>query len=747
MDQNTLNYNEMQQEQSVDIKALYYKFLSYWYLFFITIVLVMLIAFLFNKYTEPVYKVKTTVLITEDKGGLNDAQSLLGFGNITNTQKLQNQIGILKSRSLVSRTLKSLDFNISYFKEDNFVTSEVYNESPFNVTIDTSHGQPVGNVKFFVTILSDNEFRLEAEGQDLSLYNYNTYKESDKKVASIKYDKKHRFGEQVSTSGFAFRIEKTPKYNLKTSESQRYYFVFNSLNAMISQFSGYEIEPINKEASIVEISLKGNNSQKAVDFLNRLTMEYIRQGLEKKNQIAINTILFIDGQLGEIRDSLTTNENVLQNFRTTNQIMNLDAQSQQVYTSITELEKEKAVLLVKAKYYNNLKSYIQKNEDDINGIVVPSSMGIDDPVLTQILTELQGLYSEKSERLISTKPNNPMVMAINQKIANTKMALTESITNIVKTSDISIKDIDSRIDQLSGFFRNLPATQRQLLGIERKYKLNDAIYTYLLQKRSEAAITKASNTPDNEIVDVADPVVQEQVFPKTSLNYTIAFLLGLIIPLLYILGKDYLNDKVVNKNDIEKHTTLPVIGHVLHNKHESNIVAYTSPKSAISESFRALRTNLQYMTQGKEKFTILITSTSVSEGKTFTSMNLACIYAQFDRKTLLMGYDLRKPKIYQDFGLKNTVGITSYLIGKSTLEDIIQKSPVPNLDIISAGPVPPNPAELIASPLNVKMLAELREIYDYIIIDTPPVGIVTDAFLLIPHTDVNILACSSESYE
>ncbi|HNW53329.1 MAG TPA: GNVR domain-containing protein, partial [Bacteroidales bacterium] len=703
MDNKFPNYTEIQQEQSVDIKALYFKFLGYWYLFFITIVLVMLIAFLFNKYTKPVYKVKSTVLITEEKGGLSDAQSLLGFGNITNTQKLQNQIGILKSRSLVSRTVKSLNLNYSCFLEDNFLTSEVYNESPFSIAIDTSQLQPVGSLKFYVTITSPDEYRLEAEGQDLAMYDYRTYKEGDKKLASVKYDKKHRFGEKVTTSDFSFQIDKTAKFDAKTSLNQRYYFVFNSLNSLISEFSGYEIEPINKEASIVEISLKGNNPQKAVDFLNQLTREYIRQGLEKKNQIAINTILFIDGQLMEIRDSLNTNENVLQNFRTSNQIMNLDAQSQQVYTSITELEKEKAVLLVKAKYYSNLKDYIQKNKDDINGVVVPSAMGIDDPVMTQILTQLQELYAEKSERLLGSKPNNPMVLQIDQKIVNTKKALTESINNIVKTSDISIKDIEARIQELSGFFRNLPATQRQLLGIERKYKLNDAIYTYLLQKRSEAAITKASNTPDNEVVDVADPVVQEQVFPKTSLNYTIAFLLGLIIPLLYILGKDYLNDKVVNKNDIEKHTTLPVIGHVLHNKHDSNIVAYTSPKSAISESFRALRTNLQYMTQGKEKFTILITSTSVSEGKTFTSMNLACIYAQFNRKTLLMGYDLRKPKIYQDFGLKNTVGITSYLIGKSSLEEIIQKSPVPNLDIISAGPVPPNPAELIASPMNVKM--------------------------------------------
>jgi len=245
MDNKFPDYNEMQQEQSIDIKALYYKFLSYWYLFFITIVLVMVIAFLFNKYTKPVYKVKSTVLITEEKGGLSDAQSLLGFGNITNTQKLQNQIGILKSRSLVSRTLKSLDFNVSTYKEENFVTSEVYDKTPFKVAIDTSHLQPIGNVRFFVTILSDSLYQLEAEGQDLTLYDYNTFKDSDKKIALLKYDNKHRFGELVTDLNFSFRIDRTLKFDSKTDLNQRYYFIFNSLNAMITQFSGYEIEPID----------------------------------------------------------------------------------------------------------------------------------------------------------------------------------------------------------------------------------------------------------------------------------------------------------------------------------------------------------------------------------------------------------------------------------------------------------------------------------------------------------------------
>jgi tyrosine-protein kinase Etk/Wzc len=739
MDNKALEYAEMQMEQSIDFKALLFKFLKYWYLFVITITLALFIAYLYNKYTQPVYMVKSTVLIAEDKNAFNGAQSLLGYTNFTNTQKLQNQIGILRSRSLVSRTLKSLSFDVSIFKEGNFITSEVYTTAPFEVIIDTANLQPIGNARFFITILSETYYRVEASGENLGSYDYKSYTYGKKYIPSIKYDVAHRFGEPVLNENFSFRIEKKPGIDFKSLQNQRFYFTFNTLDALISQFSGYDISSISPESSILQVTLNGNNPEKSADFLNQLSREYIRQGLEKKNLIAINTIMFIDGQLKEMRDSLRINENVLQNFRTNNQVMNMDAKIQDNFNNISELDKEKAQLLIKSKYYKNLKEYIETNKDNINGIVVPSAIGIDDPFMTDLITRLFDLMTERAERLVTTKANNPMVLSLNRKIENLKQSMYESATNIVKSSDIAISDIDARIAKYSASFSALPGTERNLLGIERMYKLNDAIYTYLLQKRSEAGITQASNTSDNEVVDAADAVVQEQVLPRTNYNYTISFLIGFILPLLFVLGRDYFNDKVTNKSDIEKVTQLPIIGQILHNRHDSKIVAFTSPKSAVSESFRALRTNLRNLTKDKEKFVILLTSTGVNEGKTFCALNLACIYAQFERKTLLMGYDLRKPKIYQDLGLTNTVGITTYLTGKSSMDDIIQRSSVPNLDFISAGPVPPNPAELIASPQNTFLLRQLKEMYDYVILDTPPVAIVTDAFLLIPNTDANIL--------
>jgi tyrosine-protein kinase Etk/Wzc len=368
--------------------------------------------------------------------------------------------------------------------------------------------------------------------------------------------------------------------------------------------------------------------------------------------------------LVDITDSLSFVETTLQDFRISNEVMNLDFKANQVFSSMKELEEQKAQLMVKAKYYRNLQNYLLQQTEKLDDIVIPSAMGIEDPLLTQLLSGLVNLYADRADLLFSSSERNPAVLAIDQRIATTKRTILENIQSILNTSEISIQDIDSRIARLEVEVNRLPQTQRQLFGIERKFKLNDAIYTFLLQKRSEAQIAKASTLPDNEIIDIARG--GGQVYPKKSLNYLISLVLGLVIPVVYILGKDYMNDKIIERQDLEKLTRLPIIGHLIHNNKETQLVVAESPKSSISESFRSVRTNIQYLTKGKEKQTILVTSDMVGAGKTFVSINLASIFAMYDKKTLLMGFDLRKPKIYQDFGLTNTEGISSYLINKST---------------------------------------------------------------------------------
>ena len=740
MEQYKVNNNLPQQQENtenVDIMSIIFRLLSHWHYFVISVILTLLLAFVFNKYSVPMYEVKSTVLVKDDKKGGDDLMKGLSlFGSQKN---VQNEIGVLQSYSLTNKAVKQLNFNISYFAESNFKTEELYKENPFEVIIDTAFNQLVA-VNISVKILSNQKYELEIPEQtNTTIFSFREEKALEEKADIHKVVKTLYFGETYKDEFLNFKILLTPKYKEKETNGKNFQFTINDLNQVTSQFKDSKIEPINKEATVLTITIKNRNKQKAIDFINALTEAYINSDLEEKNLIATNTIGFIDGQLTGITDSLHIVETQLQNFRTANKIMNVSDEAKIVYDKVAELDNQKAIENLKSRYYNYLTDYLSTNTSIKNDIIAPSTMGIEDPLLAKLVGELVSISSEREKLRSSSTSINPAITAIDLKIESTKRALIENVKNIVNLSNISIKELDKRIASVQSEVNKLPATERNLINIERKFKINDQIYTFLLQKRAESAIAKASNIPDNKIIDKARSA--EKVYPKTTLNYIIAFILGLLIPIIYLFIKDFMNNTIIEKTDVEKITSFPIIGHTLHNEKETSTVVLDSPKSSIAESFRAVRTNLQFIAKGKEKQTIMVTSTMVSEGKTFISINLASIFALHGKKVLLMGFDLRKPKIYQDFSLTNTEGISSYLIGKSKIEDIIQKSSIDNLDIIMAGPIPPNPTELIASEKTDELFDKLKEMYDYIVIDTPPVGLITDAFLLMKYTDANVYVC------
>ncbi|MCD4736213.1 MAG: hypothetical protein K8R53_09235, partial [Bacteroidales bacterium] len=665
------NISNRQQEESFDFRAIFLKLYRYWYFFIITIFIALLIAFLFNKYTKSVYEVSATILIKNDRSGV-DSQTLIGFGFNNNSQNISNEVGILKSFSIVNKAVRALNLRVSYFLEENFITKELYKNSPFTIDIDTFQLQPV-NLKFKITILSEQKYKLEAEGTSINLYDfinfesYNSAKLGEE--VNISIDTTYFFGKQISSRHFSFKINLNEYYNPGAYRDKSLYFIFNNIDNLTGQFRNFTLDPINEDASILKISMKGSNVSKSADFLNMLIDVYLRTNLDKKNKIAENTINFIDNQLAEITDSLNFVEENLMGFRSANQVMDLNFQANRLFEQMNQLEAERAVLQVKSKYYANLKKYIEENKDLINELIIPSTLGIDDPLTNSLTLKLAELYGEKEEKLVNNTASSPVIIALDQKIATTKTTLFENIKNIIITSNISIADAERRIGELEKELNKLPVTQRRLLSIERKFKLSENIFNYLQQKRSEAQITKASNEPDNEVIDRARNSAGAPIFPKKSLNYTIAIILGLILPIIYVLGKEYLNDKIIERKDVEHITNLPIIGHIIHSHKESKLVVPDSPKSSIAESFRSVRTNLQFIAKGKKQQTILITSDMVSAGKTFCSINLAAIFAMYGKKTLLIGFDLRKPKIYQDFGLTNTEGISSFLIQKSKFED------------------------------------------------------------------------------
>jgi tyrosine-protein kinase Etk/Wzc len=738
---------------TIDYKKIFQKLLGYkkQYIFFI--ILFVFIAFLINRYSNTKYANYTTIYIGENKEGAFMASSnniMQGFGLFSGQSNIQNETEILQSFSLVRDIIKELDLKTSYFSFSNSAISnflfntpfcrktELYNNSPIKVIIDPSQAQAI-NLNFRIVFINENEYFLKTSGKDVLLYNF-----IDDQVVSeiddIYYQGKFNFGDEVKTRYFSFRVIKRDNFNPSFTKDNNLYFFLNNINSLTKTFKrNLKAEPTSQLSSLIKITFKGSNYQMVTDFLNVLTSLYLERNIERKNKIALNTVNFIDSQISNIADSLNTAESKLKSFRSMHNVMDLSFQGQQIVEKLSELETEKDNLTVQKQYYAYLKSYLSNNKETDQLLVPPSSMKVSDPILTNLITQLLTLSSKKASLLRTDADKDNLYLSdINIQIENLKKTISENVLNTINTINNSIKEINYRISSLSNQISQMPKTELQLKGIERKFTLNDNIYTFLLQKRSEAQIARASSMPDYEIIDPARIAITSIVSPKKKINYIVALFLGLLLPTSVIMLRDFLNNKIVDPEEVESITKFPVIGRVFHNFRRTKLVVNDRPNSSVTESFRAVRTNFEFFSDGGRKQVLLVTSATSGEGKTFCSINLASVFALNGHKTVLLEFDLRRPKIHEEFGSSNMIGINSYLIGKAIIEDIIMPTHIENLDLISAGPAAPNPAELISSERTVEFIEKLKEMYDYIIIDSAPAGIIAETYVLMKYSDINI---------
>ena len=737
MQNETTNYKPQQSadEQSIDIKQLIYICLSHWYLFVIFVVLALAIGFVINRYKTSVYQTSGTVLIKSDQ--TFDPTSLMTNLN-TGKSNVENEMAILRSYTLAERTIKKMNLEVSYYEKGRVATLELYKTAPFTVEFDRSVPQAVG-LTYEITGFNSDAFNLHATSESLTKYDFVLCQTLQSTIQKVDVVTECKQGEWVDNGYNRFRIVLNENYNPETDNSRKLSFRINSYPSLVKQLNSYTVSATSKQSSVVSIVMSGSNPKKIVEFTNMLMSEYVNRGLEKKNMVSENTIRFIDDELTGIQESLGSAASELKDFRTQNDLMNLDMQATQIYNNLQALERERAEITVNVKIYKRLQDYIKGQIDDPENLAAPSTMGINDPLLNQLVRDLVTLSQTKATQLLTQTEQHPQIVKLNEQIVTTKKTLLETINNLVINAEMSLDEINKRIAKAVSETKVLPEKQQQLINYQRNFNFNDETYKYLMQRRAEAQILKASNTPDNEILDLARIERTVRISPRTSMNYLIALILGLLIPAVYLFLKDFFNVSISDRKDVEKLTQFPIIGQVAQTNSKDPLVVVNSPKSPIAESFRSIRTNIEFITQGKTKSTILVTGDMQSIGKTFNAINVASIYALYGKKTVLLGFDLRKPKLFKEFGLNNNIGLSSFLSNKEPFENIIQSTTaIPSLDIITSGPIPPNPAELIASEKCDELFQLLRDRYDYIIIDTPPVGLVTDAFLLMKHSDVNL---------
>jgi len=693
-----------------------------WYFFVIALMIAFYIARFYISHTMPVYRVSTTLLINEadqTSNGNND-QILKGFGLPGGMSNMENQIMMLYSRTLTERTLSELPFEIEYYYKTARNQIPVYPDIPVRILPDNDIPLPV-NTEFSVTFMGNNLFNLTSESEYFPL------------------NKQASFGETIEIQGGSFRIECKNEEWFTTNIDKKLYFVIRTRSNLINYFnSRLEVELLSKGGSVVKISIAGTNYLRDVDFLNKLTEVFQSISLDKKNTEALRRIQFIDDQLVGISDSLSLTENKLQEFRSTHRVMDLSAQGQSIIEQITVLENERVRLNLEANYYDYLADYLAK--DAVGEIpIVPVTMGITDPGLTRIVDELSNLQGQLSAR--GAGELNPLQRNLEQRARAAKETLRETLNGLKRANSIARSDNQQQINKVNSQASALPSTERQLLGIERKFKLNDDLYTFLLQTRAEQQMQKASNIADSEVIDPAEEQYASLISPNSSRIYFVAVFAGCGIPFI-ILFLVFLFDKRLKDEDIRRMTDLPIIGNIPFSVEKTNTIVFDNPNSSIAEAFRLLRSRMQFLTKDATAPVILITSPMPEDGKTYISINLASVYSMLGKKTVLVGFDLRKPKIFQDFMLNNEKGVSTWLIGKDKFQDIIQETSFENLSVISAGPVPPNPSELTALEKTEELIKLLKEKYDFIVIDSSPIGIVSDTFYLASLSDACLLVVS-----
>lgn len=713
---------------NIDIRRYISMFISNWYWFAIVLFITISFAYGINRYSEKIYTVSSTLLIKDVQiaGGQTNAESVIPGGDIfKNQQNLKNEMGILKSFNLNYRVMKDLeDFHVVYVGvgRRSIVELNMYRSCPFKVIYDyDSVKNKLFGGRINIKILSNNKFSLEING--------------GRNVNQI-----IRFGERFTRMGFDFIIELRDPLNFlyNSKSSNKYYFYFTSPEALANEYRyKLSVEPVEKDASLVSLSVSGTDAWQEADYLNKLMDVYIGYGLEIKKGTADSTIKFIDNQLKKISDSLTIAEDKLQQFRKVNRFIDLSSEGTLIQNKLERYETEKSTFELQLQYYKYLSDYLSKSEN-VGKIISPSLFGINDQGLIRLVAELSAVQNEQKILSMNIEVNQPAQSFMDKQVYEASEMLKINIRNGIENIGLSIGEIDKEIADLEIEINKLPATERELLNIKRKFDLNNTVYTYLLEKRAESGIARASTVSDNRIIDHASGLSASQVKPRVRYNYLIALIFGLLIPMVIITIIDYLNDKIIDKNDVEKRTKVPVIGYISHSEGKYEIPVFEKPKSSLAESFRSVRTAIKYFVKENEVPVISVSSTISSEGKTFIAINLAAITSMLGKKVLLIGLDMRKPRIDKVFEFDDSPGMSMYLSGNCQYEEVIKQTQMNNLFYAPSGQIPPNPAELIETDQMKKFIEKAKKEFDYIIIDTPPVAIVTDALLLAKYVDVNM---------
>ncbi|MBN8687143.1 MAG: polysaccharide biosynthesis tyrosine autokinase [Chitinophagales bacterium] len=697
---------------NLSFRDLFYKYVRFLPVFILSVAIALLGAYLYLRWTVPVYSASGSMVIKNDQtgGGRDDKFDEL-FGNNRN-QNIQSEIEILKSRPLMQRVVNKLNLQFSYYAIGKVKSINIYTQGPFIVrALQIADSSRAFSIK--LKFIGSDQFRI------------------DEKAAV------YRFGQEIKTENGVFVFEK----NLGTPGDNGYRVDWLPAPAASGIYSSaLTILPKTPGTGILNINMQVLNPQLGADILNKLMEEYSAYSVEQKKLSSEQILAFIAGRLNDIGEKLDSVQRMYLDFQTRYNLIDAETQSSSYFDLISESDKIVNEQNIKLNVAQMLDAYLADKKNEFTRVVVPSTLGIEDATLNELVASYNKAQLERKQLVDGNVPvANPVVKEVDGQVEKLRTSIRENLRNIKAATGELVKDVKRRGLVGEEQLRAMPEKVKELAEIKRQVETYQGLFKLFTEKKEETAISMASEIPNSEIIDRSYPNSQP-VSPQNRTIQLLAILIGLAIPALFIFVSEVLNDKVTTRFDIEKITQTPILGEIGHSYSDDTLVVSKTTRSMVAEQFRIIRSNLQYVLHKKTKAVILTTSSFSGEGKSYVSTNMGAVLALAGRKTVILEFDIRKPKVLSGLGMSKGPGITNYLVGRTNdLAAMIR--PVEgheNLFVLGCGPVPPNPSELLLDPRLDQMFDWLKEHYDIVLIDTAPVGMVSDAMTLCKYADCTL---------
>ena len=739
------DFNEAQEskEENIDVKELLFKYLIHWPWFVGTVVACLIAAWVYLYMSTPVYNISATVLIKDDKKGgsagmLSGLESLGLDGMVSSSQNIDNEIEVLRSKTIVKEVVEDLGLYISYTDEDEFPSRNMYKTSPVQVSLTPQEADLLEEpmiVKMALQPQGSMDVNVRIAG--------NKYQKHFEKLPAV-------FPTDKGTLAFFLTpdsVLSSKKTLEETTDSEK---TTRNITATINKplavakwcCKNMTIEPTSKTTSVAVISLKNSNVERGKDFINKLLEMYNINTNNDKNEVAQKTAEFINERISIISKELGSTEKDLESFKRGAGITDLTSDAQIALTGSAEYEKKRVENQTQINLLQDLQKYMQNEGYE----VLPSNIGLQDLNLAAAINRYNDVLVERKRLLRTSTENNPTIINLDTSISAMKENVQVSLDRVLRGLFITKADLDREASRYSRRISEAPGQEREFVSIARQQEIKAGLYLMLLQKREENAITLAATANNAKIID--DAIADDApVSPRGRITYLIAFILGVGIPVGVIYLLELTKFKIEGRADVETLTSAPIVGDIpLTDEKQGAIAVFENQNNLMSETFRNVRTNLQFML-GNDKKVILVTSTVSGEGKSFISGNLAISLSLLGKKVVIVGLDIRKPGLNKVFNIsKKEQGITQYLANpEKNLMDLVQLSDVSkNLYILPGGTVPPNPTELLARDGLDKAIETLKKNFEYVILDTAPVGMVTDTLLIGRVADLSVYVCRAD---